>query len=243
MIQSALVIDEPWISKILSGEKTWEMRSTRSNIRGPIGLIRKGSGTIIGVARQVACRGPLNRSEMLSNGDRHQIPVAMINSGAVDKWCYAWELTDATVLTQPVVYDHPPGAVIWVTLTEKVRREVHAQLDGQSSYSEPADTDPISCDAGSVRGAGGDSINNDQAAQVSRDDKNVPYANDGTCFGRHLEKAGGFTVGAKGNEVKYRTYEQAVDALRKMPTAKWRRPNLHGNWGIVVAKKWARSKD
>jgi len=44
----ALIIDEPWISKILSGEKTLEMRSRHTKIRGRIGLIRKGSGLIVG---------------------------------------------------------------------------------------------------------------------------------------------------------------------------------------------------
>ena len=39
----ALVIDEPWISAILLGVKTWEMRRGVCNLRGPIALIRKGS--------------------------------------------------------------------------------------------------------------------------------------------------------------------------------------------------------
>jgi ASCH domain len=42
-----LIIDEPWISLIVSGEKTWEMRSRNTNVRGRIGLIRKGSKTVI----------------------------------------------------------------------------------------------------------------------------------------------------------------------------------------------------
>jgi hypothetical protein len=40
-----LVIDEPWISLIISGEKTWEMRSRNTVVRGRIALIRKGSKT------------------------------------------------------------------------------------------------------------------------------------------------------------------------------------------------------
>jgi hypothetical protein len=43
-----LVIDEPWISLIISGEKTWEMRSRNTLVRGRIALIRKGSKTVIG---------------------------------------------------------------------------------------------------------------------------------------------------------------------------------------------------
>jgi hypothetical protein len=41
--EQAIIIDEPWLSKILAGNKAWEMRSRPTNIRGPIGLILKRS--------------------------------------------------------------------------------------------------------------------------------------------------------------------------------------------------------
>lgn len=41
-VTKALIIDEPWISRIINRDKDWEMRSFSSRIRGPIGLIRKG---------------------------------------------------------------------------------------------------------------------------------------------------------------------------------------------------------
>jgi hypothetical protein len=41
-----LIIDEPWIGYIISGTKTWEMRSRNTAIRGSIGLIRKGAKTV-----------------------------------------------------------------------------------------------------------------------------------------------------------------------------------------------------
>src|SRR5947209_18338036 len=46
----ALIIREPWIGHILSGAKTWEMRTSKTSLRGRIGLIRKGSGVVVGVA-------------------------------------------------------------------------------------------------------------------------------------------------------------------------------------------------
>ena len=41
----ALIVDEPWITAILKGDKTWEMRKKNCNIRGQIALIRKGSAS------------------------------------------------------------------------------------------------------------------------------------------------------------------------------------------------------
>ena len=51
----ALIVDEPWISAILRGEKTWEMRKTGCNLRGSIALIRKGAGHVVGVAEVTDC--------------------------------------------------------------------------------------------------------------------------------------------------------------------------------------------
>lgn len=62
-IRSGLIIDEPWIGKILSGTKVWETGSTRSSIREPIALIRKGSGAVVGVARMINRHGPINRAQ------------------------------------------------------------------------------------------------------------------------------------------------------------------------------------
>ena len=39
----ALIIRQPWLGLILSGKKTWEIRGSRTNKRGPIALIESGS--------------------------------------------------------------------------------------------------------------------------------------------------------------------------------------------------------
>jgi hypothetical protein len=44
-VMRGLIIREPWISLILSGKKTWEMRSKSCPQRGVIALILKGSKT------------------------------------------------------------------------------------------------------------------------------------------------------------------------------------------------------
>ena len=42
-----LVIDEPYISQILAGDKTWEMRGSRTGKREVIGLIKKALNTCL----------------------------------------------------------------------------------------------------------------------------------------------------------------------------------------------------
>ena len=117
-----LTIKEPWISLILSGEKTWELRSRDTRVRGRIALIRKGSGTIIGIADLTATLPNLSRSDLMANVSKHQVPQHEI--GADFRWNVAWVLEGARPLREPVPYRHPPGAVIWVNLAPEAAAAV-----------------------------------------------------------------------------------------------------------------------
>lgn len=68
----------------------------------------------------------------------------------------------------------------------------------------------------------------------------VPVAGDGSTFCPELQRNGHFTVGAKGAEVQYDSFEAALKALHRMDTPRWRRPNSAGNWGIVSRRDWKR---
>lgn len=119
-IEKALIIDEPWISKIMRSEKTWEMRSTSAKQRGWIGLVKKGSGHIVGVAKMVGAEGPQSDQKMLDNQDKHHIPPETFLSGKFAKHRHAWIMSSAVRLHRPIPYAHKSGAVIWVTLDQRV---------------------------------------------------------------------------------------------------------------------------
>ncbi len=68
----------------------------------------------------------------------------------------------------------------------------------------------------------------------------VPVASDGSTFHPRLARNGKYTVGAKGEEVQFGQFQDALSALQKMSTPRWRRPNTQGNWGIVSGKDWKR---
>jgi hypothetical protein len=132
-VSKGLVIDQPWIDLILSGRKTWEMRATGASYRGWFGLIRKGSGMVWGVARIESVGVSLSPDEMVATHANHHIPEAMIRSGEVAKWTTPWKLADVTRLPHPVSYNHPYGAVTWVTFDAAVSAAIVAQLDGSPS--------------------------------------------------------------------------------------------------------------
>ncbi len=139
-INSALIIDRPWITKILNGEKDWEMRSTHCSKRGHVGLIEKGTGLVVGIAKLKQSSGPYSQAQMIENMHRHCIPEEMITSGTVDKWNHAWEITHIKKLSPAVPYQHKNGAVTWVTLDAAAQLSIEKQLNTPQTTIETDNT-------------------------------------------------------------------------------------------------------
>jgi hypothetical protein len=126
----ALIIDEPWISAILRGEKIWEMRKRNCKVRGPIALIRKGSGHVVGVAELVDSLQVLTTPQAYADAEpKHRIPPERQASAFRDGWVTPWVIASARPLRRPVPYSHPSGAVIWVTLAPDVAAAVNGQTE------------------------------------------------------------------------------------------------------------------
>lgn len=109
--QKALIIKKHWLDLILSGEKTWEMRSRKTNIRGRIFLIESGSGLIKGGCELVGCK-LTDYATIMHYIDKHKVPDADL----LKKWNVAWIIENAYRLSEPIPYDHPKGAVVWVNV-------------------------------------------------------------------------------------------------------------------------------
>jgi len=228
-----LIIDEPWIGKILRGDKVWEMRTTATSLRGRIALIRKGSGEVVGVAELVDSIGPLDAIACRAHRDKHGIPPSQ--DDALLRWNHAWVLQDARPLVRPVAYAHLNGAVIWVNLADSVAERMVTD-HGKSCLAGLPRPVPILRPASKGEPASVRVPAPTHAAGLSL----VPVAKCGSWFGPHLARAGRFTIGPKGEEQPYTDYHEALTALRAMTVPRWRRPNSKGNWGIVAGIRWAR---
>ncbi|WP_109152946.1 ASCH domain-containing protein [Azospirillum sp. TSO5] len=123
-----LIIREPWIDLILSGRKTWEMRTRPTSVRGLIALIRKGSGVVCGVADLVGSHPPLDADGLAATQARHCIPPTKFEEVIAAGWLAPWELARARCLTGPVPYRHPSGAVTWVDLSPEVTALIERQV-------------------------------------------------------------------------------------------------------------------
>ena len=119
----ALLIKSEYIVKILDGKKTWEIRGSRTNIRGTIGLIRSGSSEVVGVCDVVDCIGPLTEKQFRANARKAGMKSSEAEIGHYNR-TFAWVLANPRSLKLPVLYKNPSGAVIWVKLGAQAGRSV-----------------------------------------------------------------------------------------------------------------------
>lgn len=125
-VRSGLIIRDPYVSQILDGKKTWEIRGKRTTIRGRIGLIKGGSGTVVGTCDLFDVVGPLTLAEYRKGARRAGSEPREIDELPYDA-TYAWVLRHPVRLPEPVRYAHPSGAVIWVNLAPRVTGKVAAE--------------------------------------------------------------------------------------------------------------------
>lgn len=112
-MERALIVKKEWLDKIFDESKIWEMRTTKTSIRGVIGLIESGTGLIVGEVNLTGCS--------LTEIKKHDYYIKyhkVEDLDLLDKWKYAWYFEGAKRYKNPIPYKHPKGAVIWVKLNK-----------------------------------------------------------------------------------------------------------------------------
>lgn len=113
---SILIIQDPWLSLILDGHKTMEIRGTIcKKPRGEkVFLALSGAGgLIIGAVSFVACHGPLTRAEYAAKAESHCVAGETLPYGG---HTYAWQFKAPVRFREPVRYVHKPGVVVWAKM-------------------------------------------------------------------------------------------------------------------------------
>jgi hypothetical protein len=124
----AIIIREPYISLILSGQKTWEMRSSRPQHRGLVGLIKKGSGHVVGTAKLIDVLPALSSGNYAEMEPLHRVSSIAQAEAIKRRWVNPWVLADVRRLPRPVPYRHKRGAQTWVTLEDDVAHKILEQI-------------------------------------------------------------------------------------------------------------------
>jgi hypothetical protein len=131
----ALIVREPWIDLILDGQKTWELRTQPTSIRGLIALIRKGSRQIDGVATLVDVLPRLTEEGLSDSFEFHHVYSHRHQEVVEAGWLTPWVLLDAQRFSAPVPFVRPPGAVTWVDLDVVMQSAVDAATEARKFSS------------------------------------------------------------------------------------------------------------
>jgi len=224
-IEKGFVIDDPWIRMILGGKKDWEMRSTLTNHRGWFGLIRKGSGLVVGLAFLERTSGRYDNEQLLIHIQHHKVPENHFRETGYN-WRYAWHVSNVIKLDNPVRYNHKSGAVTWVKLDVPVSDELAKIL--LRKQDKVPDKDRLSLK--NNKGTKGErALTVTPVTDLSDEHRisQIPMARDGSTFiSDTCNCLGKYTIGDKGSERQLTSHTKTLAVLRKMPTARWRRKTI-----------------
>lgn len=108
-----LIIKSKWADLILTGKKIIEIRGSRTNIRGKIGIIKSGSKKVYGTVELIDCVA-LDEELYEAWKNKHHVPYSF--QALPYQKPYAWCLANANPYSNPIEYTHKQGCVIWVNL-------------------------------------------------------------------------------------------------------------------------------
>lgn len=102
------------------------MRTRSTAYRGRVGLIRKGTAHIVGVADIIDSLDALDGAQLAASRDRHGIPAEMDGEILRARWVYPWVLGNVRALPTAVPVGKTAGPVMWVKLAPEVITAVDA---------------------------------------------------------------------------------------------------------------------
>ncbi len=109
-----LIVKEPYATMIVRGEKKWEIRKRRTNIRGRILII--SGGKVIGSVELVDVIGPFSAEELANYRELHRVSDDVLRRYAGDQKLYAWVLENPIEFEEKREVKLPRGAQVWVNI-------------------------------------------------------------------------------------------------------------------------------
>lgn len=108
-----LMIKTIWGDKVLSGEKSWEIRRTKTKNIKRIALAFSGTGKKYGEVNITECI-PLTKELWENNIEKHCVPLSWEELLKRYPKPVAWVLEKPERYPEPIPFERHKGAVIWV---------------------------------------------------------------------------------------------------------------------------------
>lgn len=130
MCDRALYVKNPWAGKLVRGEKTMELRSKRTTVRGWVAIIESGTATAIGAVRLSDCK-EFKQAELKALEKKHCVPADLLGG-----YSHAWICAEAVAFANPVPIPARKGCVVWQNLTDDQRAAVESLLPADAMNDE-----------------------------------------------------------------------------------------------------------
>ncbi|NJE11429.1 ASCH domain-containing protein [Thermococcus sp. MAR1] len=112
--KKGLIVREPFATLIAEGKKVWEIRKSRTRIRGEV-LILAG-GRAVGSAELVDVLGPFTAEELAQHSDKHLVDLEFLRKYSKGKLLYAWVFSNAKKFNGPRKVRIARGAQVWANV-------------------------------------------------------------------------------------------------------------------------------
>jgi len=119
---SALTVRDCWLTAILGGQKSLEVRKYPTKLRGIIGLIKAGDSQIYVTVSIVSCRW-YTFEELKGLEKAHRIPEESLQTFCGTSGAYAWELQCPRPIPG-IRIARKPGSVNWVRLDKGAKKKL-----------------------------------------------------------------------------------------------------------------------
>ncbi|WP_456369071.1 ASCH domain-containing protein [Thermococcus sp.] len=113
--KKGLIVREPFASWIVEGKKIWEIRKSRTNIRGEVLII--SNGRAIGKAELVDVIGPFSPEELAQHEDKHRASPEFLREYSKGKPLYAWVFQNGEKFEKPKAVKMARGVQVWANVT------------------------------------------------------------------------------------------------------------------------------
>ncbi|NJE46769.1 ASCH domain-containing protein [Thermococcus sp. GR7] len=115
--KKGLIVREPFATLIVEGKKVWEIRKSRTRVRGEI-LILNG-GKALGKAELVEVLGPFTPEELAEHRDKHLADLEFLRAYSNGRPLYAWVLRNAEKFEKPAKVNIAKGVQVWANVVMK----------------------------------------------------------------------------------------------------------------------------
>ncbi|CAE8703339.1 unnamed protein product, partial [Polarella glacialis] len=115
---SALTIQPEWLSLILAGKKTWEIRKQQCLHRGDVALMASGTSQIWGMV-EIVSSSRTSWEDLLASRELHRVPEEKLAAYcSQETGGMVWALQNPRILEQPLACARKGSSINWVKIDD-----------------------------------------------------------------------------------------------------------------------------